>query len=291
MRVATDTIEGRLRAVAIPATGGELLLRDGGYAYRAHTHREGSAAAAAHDDYMNSDNPLGLTSRRDLRRWEIFRFVMGEGDTSAINAYDSQRVTIGAGFSASSGEAGEMLNRLPAPMRQRLFDHGILVEADNSFTVFDTSRGVIEHGENALAVLQVDQRRLALFSTLAQSTEDVSDGTTTHSAREWMLRAQFEQATSSIPAEVFDWPVAIAKVAIKLEHWQSGVATWSRLIAWAGGGPDLSAMCRGARDAIWRHHHCPTEGSFSLDEIEERFDERAAQAHAGPISWAPRPTS
>jgi hypothetical protein len=291
VRLATETIEARLNAIEIPATSGELLIYRGGYAYRAHTHRDGSADAAAHDDYMHSDNPLGLTSARDRRRWEIFQFVTGEGDTSAINAYDSQRVTIGAGFSAVSGAAGQMLNRLPAPMRQRLFDHGILLETDNSFAVFDTSRGVVERGENALRVLQVDPRRLAVFSTLAQSTEDVSDGTTTRSEREWMLRAQFEQATSSIPAAVFDWPLAIAKVAIKLQHWQSGVATWGRLVGWAGAGADLSAMCRGARDAIWRHHGQPTEGAFSLDAIEERFTQRASQARAGTITWAPRPGS
>lgn len=295
LRLATETIQTRMTGIAIPATNGELIVYNGGYAYRAHTHAEGSAAAAAHDQYMAEENPLGLTSARDLQRWAIFRFVLGEGDTSAVNAYDSQLLTLGAGFGAGGeradgrGAAGTLLNRLPAAMRQRLFDHGIYVESDDSFTVLDLNRGVVERGANALRVLQVDQTRLALFSTLAQSTEDVTEGAETHSAREWMLRAQFEQATSEIPDAVIDWPLATAKVAIKLYHWQPGIATWGRIVGWAGAGPSLSAMCRGARDAIWRANGEPASGAFSLDGIETRFTTRARQAGAGAITWAPRP--
>jgi hypothetical protein len=287
LQLATETIRARISGIAVPATGGEMLLRNGGYAYRAHTHAEGSPAAAAHDTYMHSDNPLGLTGARELRRWEIFQFVTGEGDTSAINAYDNQIVTLGAGFGARYGAAGRMLNRLPPAMHQRLFDCGIEVEGDASFTVLDVNRGVVEHGENALRVLQVDQARLALFSNLAQSTEEVSEGEETHSGREWMLRAQFEQATSELPDAVYDWPVATAKVAIKLHHWQPGVISWARLVGW---GPELSAMCRSARDAIWRHNGQDATGDFSLDEIEARFTLRARQAGAGAIDWSPRPT-
>ena len=284
---AIQVVRERLDAVAVPTRSGHLRRRRRGFQYTAaHDH------ADDHLQYVRGgDQVLGLRTAQERRRWEIFRFVMrSEGDTSAINSYDDQVVTVGAGYSASSGLAQRVFRRMPEAFRQQLFEHGIEVNDDNTFSVLDLATGTVVHGDDANRVLQGDERRLSLIIRLAQSEEEMTQGGTTRPAREWMLRAQFEQLTSTVPVAVLDrWDLGIAKVAVKMHHWQPSVATWRDLSAWSGGGTDVHAMARGARDAIWNFHGRPAAGAFSLDSIEARFQHRATEARLGRLTFQPRP--
>lgn len=216
--------------------------------------------------------------------------MQSEGDTSAINAFDSQIVIVGAGFSAKSGRAQALYNRLPEAFRRTLFEHGIQVNADNTFTVLDLTQGIAVSGEEGLRLLQRDERRLSLLINLAQSEEQMTMGGETRPAREWMLEAQFEQIRDGLRRAVVDtWALPAAKLATKIRHWQPGVVSWADLRRWSAAGTDVSAMLSGARDAIWNFHGQPASGSFSLDAIELRFGNRARQARAGIITFTPQP--
>lgn len=298
-RVAIATINARLARQPTPAAGGEMTLhqRRGrgswGWAYRAASHEAHSPEAAEHTRFMASQrdgHDMNLRTAEDRRRWAMFRFVLGtEGDTSAINAYDNQRVTIGAGFSARFGRAQAVYRRMPAAFHQELYDIGVEVTGEG-FRVLDLNRGVVETGRNAEIVLQADERRLGRLARLAQSTEQMRQGGHTAEARVWMLRAQFDEATASIPRVVLraPWTTPGAKLAMKINHWQTGVAAWRRLVAWAGPTADVGNMASQARDAIWRHHGRPAAGDYSLASIEARLDNRAALAGTR-IRWRPRP--
>ena len=293
-RVAVETVRERLAAVQVPSSTGRLQVHQGGWAYRARTHAGGNEAARGHQEFMDGATAETAGARTDPQRraWPIFQFVFkGEGDTSAINAYDSRAVTIGAGFSAADGRAGRIYNNMPAAFLRNLFDHGIQVESDNSFTLLDLERGCVERGANALRILQADERRLALLATQAQSEEEMTDDRgETRQAREWMLNAQFDEWRRGLPDAVLDWPLPVACLAAKLQHWQSGPANWRNLVRWAGAAPtDASELMRQARDAIWAHHGRPAQGSFSIAAIEQRFTRRAQQARHAPIVWEPRP--
>lgn len=288
-RQAIEAVQRRLEAVEIPTATNHLRRAGRGHDYIAR--RDGAPEHRAYA--FRGDEELGLaSSRRDQRAWEIFEFVMrSEGDTSALNTYDSQIVTVGAGFSARSRRAQALYNRLPEAFRRTLFEHGIQVNDDNTFTVLDLTQGIAVSGDGGLRLLQRDERRLSLLINLAQSEEQMTMEGETRPAREWMLEAQFEQIRDGLPRAVVDtWPLAAAKIAVKIRHWQPGVVSWADLSRWSTAGTDVSAMLRGARDAIWDFHRQPAHGAFSLDAVERRFRRRARQAGAGRITFTPRPT-
>lgn len=254
-----DDIRSRLTGITAPTPSGGMGIYHGGYAYMARNYREGrleQETSRLHHEFMTSATlaSIGFASpnSRITVLWQQFqRIITQEGDTSAINAWDDQIVTIGAGFSAKTGAAGEIYNRMPSGFRQQLYTHGIRVNPDNTFTVLDLDRGMVETGENALRLLQVNPTMLALLTRAAQSETLLQQGGEERSQRSWMLRAQFQQflkRNRDVPDSVFGWNQAAMQFAFKLKHW-SGALSWRQM---GSTGGDVNALANYALRTVHR---------------------------------------
>jgi hypothetical protein len=245
-------VRHNLASIRIPTATGHLVTSRGGYVYTASSNTD--AASTGQREFTREMNLTRLgyasPSARVRGMWEQFQRVSRhEGDTSAINAWDDQIVTIGAGISALSGNAGSVYNRMPPQARQNLYECGIRVNEDNSFTVLDINRGVVETGTNALRLIQVDQRMLAALIQLAQSQETMTQSGSTMTAQEWMARSQFEwfmQRNSGVPDSVFTWRREARQFAFLLGHW-SGALSWRGMGATGG---DVNQLARYAANTI-----------------------------------------
>lgn len=141
---------------------------------------------------------LGYDSPNYRQRylWLAFQHVLaGEGDSSSINTYDDQIVTLGHGFSGRRGEVGQILNRLPQSMRNWwLYRGGIHALPNGDLAVFILPPGLrgrprVLRGELALRRIRTDQPALSLLVEAAQWGYEVRG----MEGRQWMLRAQFER--------------------------------------------------------------------------------------------------
>lgn len=243
-----DHARQQLDRIEIPTASGEMPIYKGGYAFRSQSHKQ--ARNEEHREFLKSAELEtiweGTPDARTKMLWKQFkkRIIAQEGDTAAINTWDRQIVTIGAGFSARAGAAGSVLNRMPGDYRRRLFECGIRVNADNSFTVLDLDRGAVERGTNALHLLSANQKMLALLIELAQSEEPITqeDDGREMEMRQWMLAAQFEEfvrRNAKMPASVLKWPEGSRNFAIKLRHW-AGSLSWGKMGATGGDVPKLA---------------------------------------------------
>ena len=282
--ILIPTIRQRLSGVPIPTPGGSLGMRMneqwGGYAYMAHNYAEGRLeheVSRRYMDYLRAATLEGIgfdvNDARVSGLWAQFRDVMlHEGDPSAINAYDSEIVTLGAGFSGSTGDMGRILRLMPLAYRRELYLHGIHVNEDFSLTVLDLDRGVVEQRANALRILQVDPQRLGLLIHLAQSEDQLHHEGRTMSTRAWMLHAQFQrfiERNADVPLSVLrDWPAASRRFAFKLMHW-AGSLSWHRMEEEAPNGePNVLANY-----ALRRIHQVTADrgGWWTIPNIQEKI--------------------
>jgi hypothetical protein len=228
-----------------------------------------------------------LSGAREESMWDMFLFLTGEGDPAAINTWDDQLLTVGAGFSARSGNAAELYARMPPAFHDTLYRHGIYVDADtNEFVVLDINRGAVVRGDDALHILRVDQRRLSLLINTAMSSETMSvevGGTQEEApARVWMLRANFEQfkeINRSVPAAVWGWPRARRRYAFLLHHWMGSV-DWPGMAATGGLPRDLALYAYGRLRLLARF--VGREG-----DLWRRLQNSARRAGAGGIGARP----
>jgi hypothetical protein len=257
------------------------------YAAGSRAAQRNYPATQRHREFLRglTPNDLGLQGN-DLVRWQVYSYLNAEGDTSAINAYDTQRVTIGSGFGAQSRRAGRVYNYMPPQFRERLYMHGILVNPDNTFTILDLNRGVVEHGDNALRILQVDERRLGLLVHEAQSEREITHEGETREQRLWMVRAQMLEATREIPDPMLSWrSIALLKFAIRCNHWQPSTIPYRSYLE--SMPENLNVIARRVRDRIWERRGEQASGDYSCAEIESRMRGWARAAGAGQIEFEP----
>ena len=188
--------------------------------------------------------------------WQAFRY-MGmeqEGDTAALNTWDGQIVTVGGGFAASGGQAGEIYNRMPPAFRRNLYRYGIRVLGDNQFEVLQTRspRPRILTGNAALWAIRRDPRRRSLLVRVAQDTTPMAPssqqaatlGSAPRQARWWMMHAQFQQFITNnadMPDAFMDRDRTVIFAALRAIHWLGSI-TWPR-IQGARTLPELLARC------------------------------------------------
>lgn len=166
--------------------------------------------------------------------------VRHEGGSAAINTYDNQIVTIGAGFSMRSSRAQRMLEHLPWEMQRQIYDVGIYVGEDADSVRLLTLDGIphILSGMAALEALRWDRQRLAFIQELLSSEGNNSDsdqeGTPLQnrewSPREWALRAQIQElceANRAMPNSALAWPQGVQHLALQLHHGLPGPFHWS----------------------------------------------------------------
>jgi hypothetical protein len=211
--------------------------------------------------------------------WTIFQWVLGhEGDVPAINAWDEQILTIGAGFSARTGDVGAIYRRMPDQFHRDLYRYGIRIADDNSFIVLDLQRGVFETGDRALRLLQVDEQRLGVLIRAAMSPQDISHQGLYLEQRAWMMRAQFEQfmvRNADVSNAVLSWsPRARVIFPFILKHW-AGSLSWAEI---ASRGPDPRRIASYARDRIHR-----ARADWTLEYIESRIQGLATDAGLGSV--------
>lgn len=256
-------IRARLGQVAVPTESGQLRLwgerpgRNSGFVWGRRTDLPAGSNAEYAQFWADARSAstraqaravgIELVNARDRSMWNIFRFMTSEGDPASINTWDNQLLTVGAGFSAPSGNATELYGRMPPAFHDLLYRHGILVDtAANEFVVLDLTRGAVVRGDDALRILQSDQRRLSLLINTAMSAQpmsaDVGGAQQEASAMVWMLRANFEQFKEvhrGIPAAVFGWSRERQRYAFLLHHWMGSV-DWAGMAATGGAPRDLA---------------------------------------------------
>ncbi len=299
--VYLDRIRARLARVQVPTETGQLRLwgrapgRASGFVWGRRTdlpagsHAEYAQfwadARAARTRDQAREVGIELTNARDRAMWNMYRFMTSEGDPASINTWDDQLLTVGAGFSARAGNAAELYGRMPPAFHDLLYRHGILIDtAANEFVVLDLNRGAVVRGNDALRILQTDQRRLSLLINTAMSTETMT-GTAGGAQQEasamvWMLRANFEQfkeVNDGIPAAVFRWPLARQRYAFLLHHWMGSV-DWAGMAATGGAPRDL---------AVYAFNRL--RGRFARGEVVlwNRLRRSARRAGAGGIGARP----
>jgi hypothetical protein len=250
-------------------------------------HAARHPGAAAHQNYLRglTAQDLGLTGL-DRNRWEIFRYLNAEGDTSAINAYDSEMVTIGQGLGAHGGRAGAVYRNMPDEFHERLYRYGILINPDNTFTVLDLNRGDVAHGDNALRILQADERRLGALAYEAQSIRMIGHRGSQREQRAWMVLAQFLESASTISRQFLEppWTLPLAKFALRAHHWQPSFVSTSFLL---GIRPlNIATLVSRIGCEIWRRHGRPASpADYSEEDIRTRMDRWANAARAGSVRF------
>jgi len=302
-------VRRRLAAVPIPTASGQLRLW-GGRERRARNELVGyvwgineDLPAGTRDDYRDfwrqamaartiedaAAVGVPLSDREDLNFWNVFRFITSEGDIASINTWDDRLLTIGAGWAArGAGNAQGVYARMPPAFHEHLYRHGIYLDPETrDFVVLDLDRGAVVRGDDALHLLQVDQRRLALLIQLAMSPETMSRGEGAAReeapARVWMLRAQFEQfrhSNRAVRSPVWTWDRNHVRFAFLLHHWM-GSLDWPGMMR-TGGNPRAVAEYAYRRLRTRRPSADPAR-------LWRRIQGAAGRAHAGPIGAQPEP--
>jgi hypothetical protein len=144
-------------------------------------------------------NWQGKTLTNDPKRiafiFEVFRQISGwEGESSAINTWDSEMLTVGAGFSAIANNQyyiGRMFSLMPDAFLQKLYEVGFRVNEDFTCSAVNYQTGAILHEKEAFDSLRKNEGFLRLLINLAQSTEQATHQGETKELRQWMFEAQF----------------------------------------------------------------------------------------------------
>ncbi|MCO4783862.1 MAG: hypothetical protein KC646_16155 [Candidatus Cloacimonetes bacterium] len=127
--------------------------------------------------------------------FELFRQISGwEGESSAINTWDSEMLTVGPGFSAIANNQyymGRMFSLMPDKYLQKLYGAGFRVNADFTCTIVDYKTGRLLHEKAGFDSLRKNHEFLSLLVNLAQSTDSATHNGETKELRQWMYEAQF----------------------------------------------------------------------------------------------------
>lgn len=211
-----------------------------GYRYMARAHRLNprSVEHALWNRFVEpQDAGLEAPTTQQRLLWRHFQVVMAEeGDTSALNVWDGQIVTLGAGFGGRYLQANRLMLRLPYEYLQKLYRVGIHFASDGTLYYLDTRSKRVRTGTDAWIGIKANPNLLAYWVELAQSTEELAGSENPSSPmrlRNWMLRAQFEQFYGNNAAllgtKFENAPFNVRMLLVKLHHWLSSFFSWDAL--------------------------------------------------------------
>ncbi|WDE14216.1 hypothetical protein [Thalassomonas haliotis] len=282
---ARDDFEQQIdtnRAAFVPPTAsGEFLLyrNKGGYAFRSASNQAfesgGKRPNEAFVTWLESrtiTDVIDKPTAADKKIWKKFRKVAaGEGGTAAVNAWDKQTLTLGAGFTGA--RLIRVLNAMPIEYHRQLFAVGIAVTGSD-LLIYDTGIHAITRGKNAFRVAAVTSQILAAFIQLAQSSQTATQDGESKELRLWMLMAQFEEfkkRTEKCP-KIHTWGKQEQSAAEKLMHWLGAVSC--KAIEKTEGDPQKMADV-GAR-VIRKHWQSAGFASeqAGLDRLKNLFSKR-----------------
>jgi|GEM_PF-6269281 len=290
-------IDQQLANVTFPTNSGtDFNEHKNGHRYMARSHDK-NAQAAAHTEYGKTAalSTIGIDSPTDTqqRTWEHFHIVMGEeGDTSALNIWDAQIVTMGSGLSGKSGQAGKMLARLPQAYQDKLYALGIFIGDKGSIKYLDPKTQKVHTDDNAWRELKKNRTLLAHLTNMAQSQEEIATDANPDekvSMRQAMMRAQFDQFAKNnaqlMNSKFKSGPYNTRALAVKLHHWFPGMYNWKRVLSGEG---TISAMPTDFDSALKWGRDIMASGKFAghlkqydrLKRFKKVTSSKAAKAYA-----------
>ena len=265
----------------IPTSSGQFNMyrSTGGYAFRSASNaafeQDGKYPNEEFTTWLKSqtiDDVIDKPTKAQKNAWKRFKKVaVGEGDTAAVNAWDKQTLTLGAGFTGA--RMVRVLNAMPALYHEKLYQAGIALN-DGTLLIYDPDIHAVTRGKNAYRVAAVTPQILATFIQLAQSTQTATQNGETGELRLWMVKAQFEefQRRTKGCTKIGTWDKQTQKTALRLMHWLGAVSCKS--IEKTNGDPQKMADV-GAR-VISKHWESAGFASeqAGLDRLKRIFSNR-----------------
>lgn len=182
-----------------------------------------------------------------LALWEEFGH---EGSSASVNTYDTALVTWGRGWAARHGQLGETLDVLfqDAGARERFLDVGINY-VNGQYQAVNTLTGGIETGDNALRIIQLDQKLNSFLWNFATdpSISPSTRATPTDPGRSYQqlwADAQWtvaRQHAANVPAYAQTWDLLAIRLVAHISHWWPAVG-WAAGYAATNG--DITAIVR-----------------------------------------------
>src|SRR5262249_43269227 len=179
-----------------------------GYAYPGKTPQEPSAIRGLPDGASNRDAKIKKVVWEELKH---------EGETSAINAYDSQLLTWGRGFGARAGLLPQVMEILfkDRAVAEAFLSYGIdfiAGEKEKGYRVVNLRTGAVETGVDALRLIQTDPRLLGVFVKIAEDprySRQVADA-------QWEIVAKIAGA---VPPYAMSWDDRWIALVSHISHW------------------------------------------------------------------------
>lgn len=179
-----------------------------GYVYPGKTPQEPSVIR---------DIPAEAPDRAARIKRVVWEELKHEGETSAINAYDSQMLTWGRGFGARAGLLPEVMEILfkDRAVAEAFLSYGIdfiAKEKEKGYRVVNLRTGAVETGVDALRLIQTDPRLLGIFVKIAEDprySQQVADA-------QWEIVAK---NAGAVPSYAASWDDRWVALVSHISHW------------------------------------------------------------------------
>lgn len=179
-----------------------------GYVYLGKTPDEPSLIKAI---------PADTTDRAARIKRVVWEELKHEGETSAINAYDSQLLTWGRGFGARAGLLPQVMEILfkDRSVAEAFRSYGIdfiAKEKERGYRVVNLKTGAVEAGADALRLIQTDSQLLGVFVKIAEDSrysQQVADA-------QWEIVAQ---NAGNVPSYALGWDDRWIALVSHITHW------------------------------------------------------------------------
>lgn len=179
-----------------------------GYVYPGKTPQEPSAIRGL------PESPSDRAAKIKKVVWDELKH---EGETSAINAYDSQLLTWGRGFGARAGMLPQVMEILvkDRAVAEAFLSYGIdfvAAEKEKGYRVVNLRTGAVETGVDALRLIQTDPRLLGVFVKIAEDprySRQVADA-------QWEI---VSKNAGAVPAYAASWDDRWIALISHISHW------------------------------------------------------------------------
>jgi hypothetical protein len=179
-----------------------------------------------------------LAAKRKAAQQWVWEELAHEGGSLSINAYDEARFTWGRGMAASGGHLQSFIETLEKNegVKNAFLRLGVRV-AGGDFQIVNTMNGAVEHGSEALQLMQAHPDILAAFRAVGESNRQaIADA-------QW---AVIKTAAGKVPDAVLQstppWPKESVQLMAHFHHAGDSFG-WGKLADYiADGAPDPGAL-------------------------------------------------
>ncbi len=234
-----------------------------GYSY--HDARPASEKAAP-DELQGS----GKGREVDVKKL-VWDEIGTEGGLDGINTYDDQIFTWGKGF--SGGDLKEVMRTMfkEDPEAEKLLLRAGIALVGDTWMVVNNATGGVETGNNALRLLQYDNKLLSVFITLGSDPKHAQ-----HAANaQW---AYMKDRTGKVPKYAMNWPDDTIRLAAHLSHWMEHYG-WSD-VSYAGTGGDIYQYLVQFVHILASHYGTHTPSGAIVQQSYNLYDRPDHRLHA-----------